>query len=122
MKIKWESNSRAKALASEGKIKSEDIIPRTTTDNFPTGAVTVRMANMSKKVPFITLHVRGNPVKTKGWNGHSFTYAKTMRVNMGGDWYAANGVKGVSGELDNSISFEEVGRVVAKVTDLMSVE
>ena len=49
MKIKWESNSRAKALASEGKIKSEDIIPRTTTDNFPTDAVTVRMANMSKK-------------------------------------------------------------------------
>ena len=122
MKIKWESNSRAKALVSEGKIKSEDIIPRTTTDNFPTNAVTVRMAQLSKKVPFITLHVRGNPMQTKGWNGVMVARANTLRVNMGGDWYGKNGVKGVSGELDNSISFDEVGRAAAKVADLLDAE
>ena len=85
MTIKWESNSRAKHLASLGKIKPSDIIPRTQTDNFPTEATTVRMSSMDRKVPFVTAHIRGKAKKIKGWNGRAYEVAQTCRVNFGGD-------------------------------------
>ena len=43
-----ETNSRVKSLASMGLIQSEDIIDRTSTDNFPANAITVRMKDVGR--------------------------------------------------------------------------
>lgn len=119
MKIKWESNSRAKALVSEGKIKSEDIIPRTQTDNFPSEATTVRMSSMERKVPFITAHIRGKVKKIKGWNGRAYEVAQTCRVNFGGDSHQS---MNSNGDLDESLTWMDVHNIVTKIKETMKIE
>ena len=118
MKIKWERNSRALNLAAQGKIKDEDIIPHATTDDFPVETATVRMQGMSKKVPFITVHIKGKSKQSQNQH-HSWTYATTMRVNMGSDWYEEQ--HGVSGELDKDLSFMDVHNVVTEVRAAMDI-
>ena len=49
MIIKWEKNSRVNRLVAEGKIRDEDVISRTQTDNFPAEAATVRLAKVRDK-------------------------------------------------------------------------
>ena len=116
MKIKWESNSRAKQLAALGKIKSSDIIPRTQTDNFPTEAATVRMSSMGMKVPFITVHIRGERRKIKGWNGRAYEVAQTCRVNFGGDSHQA---MNSNGDLDESLTWMDVHNIVTEIKEAM---
>ena len=117
MTINWERNSKVKNLVDKGKIRIENVIPRTTTDNFPPETATVRMQGMNKKVPFITIHIKGkgNSKTFNSWGGTPQTYvhANTMRVNMGSDYYEEQ--HGVSGELDKDLSYMDVHNVVTKV-------
>ncbi len=118
MNIKWENNSRVGRLLAEGKIRDEDIIQRTSTDNFPEEAATVRIANVRAKKPFVTVHIKGKK-KAHSSQYNSWDYSTTMRVNMGGshcDW------KGVNGELDSDLTFEDVHNVVTKVKTAMEIK
>ena len=118
MKIKWEKNSRSVYLADKGKIKGEDIIPHTTTDNFPAEAATVRLSNVRAKQPFVTVHIRGKE-KQHSNQWHSWNYATTMRVNLGGHH---SETQGVNGELDSDLTFEDVHSAVEEVKEAMGIK
>lgn len=124
--IKWERNSRALNLAAQGKIKDEDIIPRTTTDDFPADAATVRMARMQEKVPFITLHIRGkSKQRTYSWNNtagsgkQTYECAETCRVNFGG---GHNEMMCSNGNLDEDYSWQDVHDMVEEVKNVMGIK
>ena len=123
MTVKWERNSKVKDLVNRGKIKIENVIPHTTTDNFPCETATVRMQGMNKKIPFTTIHIRGkgNAKSFNSWGGTPKTYvhANTMRVNMGSEYYEEQ--HGVSGELDKDLSFMDVHNAVTEVREAMEI-
>ena len=116
MKLKWESNSRVKNLAALGKINQEDIIKRTTTNNFPAETATVRMAKVREQEPWVTIHIRGEgKERTNNYNNYKWFACTTMRVNFG-SW--ANEYC-VSGELDGRYDFADVDEVVKEVADTL---
>jgi hypothetical protein len=118
MKIKWEKNSRSKGLADEGKIKSEDVIEKTTTDNFPAECATVRMGRPKDKTPSVTLHIRGKSVKGRYGNG-AYECANTCRVNLSNDW--KTGTMNSNGDLDEDYTWQDVHDAVEKVKEVMSL-
>ena len=120
MNIKWESNSRAKALAAQGKIKDEDIIPRTKTENFPAETCTVRMARVREKSPFITLHIRGkSKQRSYHWNPKAvYECAETCRVNFGGGY---DKTMCSNGNLDEDYTWEDVHKVVTEVKKTLDI-
>ena len=119
IKIKWESNSRVKALAAQGKIKDEDIIPRTQTDNFPAGTTTVRMSKPREKYPFVTLHIRGKSnVRAYPYgNGQTYECAETCRVNFGGSY---DNTMCSNGLLDEEYTWQDVHNLVEEVKEVMA--
>ena len=120
MKIKWEKNSRALALVADGKIDHEDIIDRTTTDNFPAEAATVRMSQLAKKSPNITVHIRGKSRQRPYWNGGTYECASTCRINLGGEWQGKrNPAMDSNGELDEGLSWLDVHNIVTEVKEAM---
>tara|TARA_Y100000310_G_scaffold335769_1_gene418623 strand:- start:791 stop:1153 length:363 start_codon:yes stop_codon:yes gene_type:complete len=120
MTIKWERNSRVADLLNRGKITDEDVIKKTTTDNFPEETATVRMQNMKSKTPFITVHIRGKGVrKTNSFNSYSWIHAATMRVNMGSPHYEEQ--HGLSGELSSEYSFLDVHNAITKVRETLGL-
>ena len=133
MIVKWEKNSRVNRLAAEGKIRDEDIIPRTQTDKFPMEAATVRLANVKDKNPFITIHIRGPKEQTKSWNGNNgyhhdtFVWATTCRVNLGGfstfSSKSSNASKTMNsnGELHQDYNWQDVHNIVTKVKEAMEI-
>ena len=122
MKIKWERNGRALALEAQGKIKSKDIIPKTTTDNFPFEAATVRMRQMTEKCPHITVHIRGAK-KTKQFHSYSYEYGPTCRVNFGGSWQGkVNAGMDSNGDLDENLTWLDVHNVVTEVKKAMNLK
>ena len=119
MKLKWERNSRAISLVSQGKIKDEDIIPRTQTENFPVETCTVRMAKPREKVPFITLHIRGKSnQRTYSWNNQTYECAETCRVNFGG---RHNNTMCSNGNLDEDYTWQDVHNTVEEVKEVMEI-
>ena len=114
MRVLWESNSRVKRLAAEGVIKDEDVLARTTTDNFPVEAATVRIKYVREKKPWVTVHISGEVRKQlHAWgNGE---YAKTMRVSFGREWSGDT----VSGELCETLDFKDVDDAVSKVKEAL---
>ena len=122
MKVKWERNSRTLALATDGKIDYEDIIDRTTTDNFPAEAATVRMAQLSKKSPNVTVHIRGKSRQRPYWNGGTYECASTCRVNLGGEWQGKrNTAMDSNGELDEGLNWLDVHNIVTEVKEAMGI-
>ena len=125
MVIKWEKNSRVERLVAEGKIRDEDVIPRTQTDNFPAEAATVRLAKVREKNPNVTIHIRGPKEHTKSWNGHGFEYALTCRVNLGGTQWRGNGpnmTMNSNGELHQDYDWQDVHNIVTKVKEAMEIK
>ena len=118
MKIKWEKNSRVAALLSRGKIKKEDIIPRTTTNLFPPETVTVRMSKPQAKIPFITAHIKGRRKNNTNPHGYSYDYAHVLRVNFGGSYD-----KGLcpTGFLDEDYTLQDVHNVVEEIKEIMEI-
>ncbi len=125
MKIKWERNSRSKQLADQGKIKHEDVINKTQTQNFPAGTATVRMARMASQHPAITLHIRGkSKLRTYQYSSSQQQYecAETCRVNFGGDWQGkADKTMNSNGVLDEDYSWQDVHNAVEEVKELMGI-
>ena len=123
MKIKWEKNSRVLALANAGKIRDEDIIARTTTDNFPAGMATVRMQKVAEKTPHVTVHIRGKSKKrTSSWNGNQiYECASTCRVNLSNVWSGQDFGMSSNGELDSDLTWLDVHSAVTKVQEAMEV-
>jgi hypothetical protein len=122
--IKWESNSRVKRLAAEGKIEQGDIIPRTTTDNFPFEAATVRMRKVQAKYPHVTVHIRGKKQTRTGWNNSfSYDFAPTCRINFGGEWQGKrNTAMDSNGDLEEGLTWLDVHNIVTEVKEAMSVK
>ena len=119
MKIKWESNSRVKGLMAEGKIKPEDVIQKTQTDNFEPMTCTVRMSIPKAPMPSMTLHIRGKSnVKTYPYGKGSYQCAETCRVNFGG--YHYNTTMNANGILDDCYSWEDVHNAVEKVKKVIN--
>ena len=119
MNIKWESNSRVKALAAQGKIKDEDIIPRTQTEKFPAETCTVRIARPREKVPYVTLHIRGKlKKKTNTYNNFSWDWVETCRVNFGGH---LDNTMNSNGVLDEDYTWQDVHNLVEEVKEKMGL-
>ena len=124
MKIKWEKNSRVLALANAGKISDEDIIARTTTDNFPAGMATVRMAKVAEKTPHVTVHIRGKSKKrTYGHPTTLQTYecATTCRVNFSNVWSGQDFGMSSNGELDSDLTWLDVHNAVEGVKETLKI-
>jgi len=119
MKLKWESNTRVKYLADTGKIDRADIIKRTTTDNFPCETATVRLHRVRDKIPYVTLHIRGKVKSSSTYNGNTYVYAPTCRVNMGG--MHSPETMDSNGELAEDLTWLDVHNVVTKVKEVMGL-
>ena len=118
MKLKWERNSRALGLVAQGKIKDKDILPRSRTDEFPTEAATVRMQNLSEKVPHTVIHIRGkSKERTYSWNNTTFECAMTCRVTLNNAWSGMSS----NGELDEDLTWQDVHNLVTKVKEAMKI-
>ena len=120
MKIQWERNSRVLELCGKGKIKEEDIIPKTQTHNFEPEAATVRMHRVSSPDVHVTVHIRGkSDVRQYPYgNGTTFECANTCRVNFGASYKTMNS----NGDLDESLSWLDVHNTVAKVKNTMGMK
>ena len=122
MKIKYERNSRALALQGKGKIKDEDIIPRTTTYQFPAEMPTVRMQKLAEKVPHVVVHIRGKSKQRKGWNGFDYECASTCRVTLAGIWGGQPFGMSSSGELDEDYDWQDVHNIVTEVQKTLDIQ
>ena len=122
MEIKWERNTRALALAAQGKIKGEDILPRSKTEEFPTETATVRMRQLSHQFPHVTVHIRGKAASKSTWNGRTYEYAPTCRVNFGGEWQGKqNTSMDSNGDLAENMTWLDVHNVVTEVKEAMEI-
>ena len=121
MKLKWERNSRALSLVAQGKIKEEDILPRSRTDEFPPEAATVRMQKLSDKAPHVVVHIRGKSKRRKLWNNHAYECASTCRVTLANHWNGSDFGMSSSGELDEDYDWQDVHNVVAEVKEAMGI-
>ena len=122
MKLKWERNSRALNLAAQGKIKDEDILPRSRTDEFPTETATVRMQKLSDNVPHVVVHIRGkSKQKQNVWNGNAYESAQTCRVTLANTWGGQPFGMSSNGELDEDLTWQDVHNVVTKVNKAMGI-
>ena len=122
MKIKWERNSRVLSLAAKGKIKDEDILPRTTTDKFPAGMATVRMARVAQKTPHVTIHIRGkSKQRTTSWNNQTYECASTCRVNFSNIWSGQDFGMSSNGELDTDLTWLDVHNAVEEVKETLDI-
>jgi hypothetical protein len=120
--IKWEKNSRVNRLAAEGKIKEEDVLPRSRTDEFPAEVATVRMQKLSDKVPYVVVHIRGKSKQRKLWNGHDYECAMTCRVTLAGIWGGQPFAMSSNGELDEDYDWQDVHNVVTRVKEAMELK
>ena len=119
MKIYWERNSKVRNLLNQGKISDEDVIQKTTTDNFPDDAATVRIQGITRKNPFISVHIRGEEFQRTYGGMASWNCIPVMRVNMGSEWYEDS--HGLSGELPKGVSFLDVHNVITKVRETLGL-
>ena len=118
MKIKWESNSRVKGLMAEGKIKPEDVIQKTQTQNFEPMTCTVSMSIPKAARRSVTLHIRGKARSVNQTIGGNVHYAETCRVNFGG--YHYNTTMNANGILDDCYTWEDVHNAVEKVKKVIN--
>ena len=125
MKIKWEKNSISKSLARQGKIKDEDIIEKTQTQNFPAEVATVRIHRVNQKHPNVTLHIRGKSRQRQyqyASGPHTYECAETCRVNFGGEWQGKpHKAMDSNGNLDERYTWLDVHNAVEEVKELMGM-
>ena len=123
MKLKWEKNNRVKTFAQQGLISEEDIIPRSTTDNFPSNAATVRMHRSTQKHPVVTVHIRGEgKQRSNSHNNYVWTHCPTLRVTFGAD-YAGNLSDEVSyNGYTSDVTVDDVAEAVNAVAEIMNHE
>ena len=118
MKLKWEKNRISVALANQGKIKGEDIIKRSRTDEFPAETATVRIQRLTDKVPHTVIHIRGKSKQRAYWNGGTYECAMTCRVNVGNNY---DNCMSSNGDLDEDLTWQDVHNLVTEVKDSMGL-
>ena len=119
MKINWERNSRVLGLAAQGKIKDEDILPRSTTGDFPDDAATVRIQRVREKKPHVVIHIKGKAKSRQlPWSSQNHTWAATCRVTLAGAW---GDTMCSNGDLDEDYTWQDVHDTVEEVKEVMSL-
>ena len=103
---------------NQGKITDKDVIKKTTTDNFPVEAATVRIQGVTRKHPFVSVHIRGQQFQRK-YSGGSWNCQPVMRVNMSSEYY--EDTHGLSGYLPKGVSFLDVHNVITKVRETLGL-
>ena len=73
-KIYWETNSRVK---SSNLINPSKIVPKSSTDKFPAGAITIRLRNMNSKDINGTAYFYGKAKTYKDWQGQPYQVAES---------------------------------------------
>lgn len=73
-KIYWENNSRVK---SSSLINPARIIPKSSTDKFPAGAITIRLHNTKSKDLGGTAYFYGKAKTYKDWQGQPYQVAES---------------------------------------------
>ena len=104
-------------MAAQGRIKDEDVLPRSRTDEFPSGMATVRIQRVRDKKPHVVIHIRGKSKQKTLWNGHAYECANTCRVTAASNY---NGCMSSSGELDEDYTWQDVHNVVEEVKEIMA--
>ena len=118
MKIKWERNSRVLSLVAQGKIKGEDIIPRSSTADFPKETATVRIQRVAEKKPHVVIHIKGAAKSRQPlYSSQNHTWATTCRVTLAGAW---GDTMCSNGDLDEDYSWQDVHNVVEEVKEVMA--
>ena len=73
-KIYWETNSRVKGSSL---IDPSKILPKSSTDKFPAGAITIRLRNMNSKDINGTAYFYGKAETHKDWSGQPYQVAES---------------------------------------------
>ena len=110
----WENNSRAVSMANQDKIKHEDIVPRSRTDEFLDEAATVRLHRVRDKKPFVTIHIRGKNRKQTNSHGFSWNYAPVCRGSYSNTMCS-------NGDLDEDYSWQDVHNLVEETKAAMEI-
>ena len=71
-KIYWENNSRVK---NSSLINPAKIVPKSSTDQFPMDAITIRLRNMNSKELSGTAYFYGKAETYKDWQGQPYQAA-----------------------------------------------
>lgn len=71
-KIYWENNSRVK---NSRLINPSKIVPKSSTDKFPAGAITIRLRNMNSKELSGTAYFYGDVETHQDWQGNPYQVA-----------------------------------------------
>ena len=122
MKVVWEKNSRVQDMIALGRIKLEDVIDRTSTDNFPEGKATVRLKDVRSETPWVTVHIKGkhNPtLKQKGWHYWDCHHSCTTRVTFGGGWGAD--VFNFNGYLQDEGTVFKIPEIIMEVKEALEL-
>lgn len=72
-KIYWENNSRVKG---SNLINPNKIVPKSSTDKFPSNAITIRLRDMSSKDVNGTAYFYGKGKTYKDWSGQPYQVAE----------------------------------------------
>lgn len=91
-KIVWEKNSIADRLVCRGQIKPEDIVPKTSTRDFPTEAATVRVSRLLSASPVATIHIKDKKITKYYNNGQSqlsYDFGPVLRVSCEEDSFVS---------------------------------
>lgn len=91
-KIVWEKNSIANRLACQGSIKPEDIVPKTSTRDFPTEAATVRVSRLLSASPVATIHIKDKKITKYYNNGQrrvGYDFEPVLRVSCEEDSFVS---------------------------------
>lgn len=105
-KVVWESNGLVKRNPN---IDRENIIPKSSTSEFPCGKITVRYHNQRSKL--VTAYFQGE-MKTRTWgNGSNYTYPDgVLRVTLpfNSNRFGNSGSYSFQGELPSNYKLEDM--------------
>ena len=112
-KVVWESNGLVKRNPN---IDRENIIPKSSTSEFPCGKITVRYHNQRSKL--VTAYFQGE-MKTRTWgNGSKYTYPDgVLRVTLpfsssGRQYHNGSSHFQFQGELPNNYKLEDMTEIL----------
>ena len=115
----WEKNQY---VTHNSKIAPEQIIAKTSTDKFPTDAVTVRFHSLKNKVA--TAYFYGESETRNYGNNHTWTYPSSKLTVTFPNTNPANGRRAwgyaYQGDLHNGMSREEVDITLDYIEDVLS--
>ena len=114
-KIYWETNSRVK---SSNLINPAKILPKSGTDKFPDGAITIRLRDMNSQNLNGTAYFYGKGKMIKDWNGQPYRVADgKLMVSIFGN---KDGIVFNGNINSKSYSMQDITDVVNYCKDIIS--